>query len=85
MSNNRAKVSYILPYTTHSNHQHHKFGVNKLLLDAQNNHLFSAGRDGTIKCWESNSGSLVNSFEEHTDWVNDLLHLNETCMIHLID
>jgi len=60
-------VSYLLPYPNHKI-KAHRFGINKLLLhsplvadvDSNENYMFSAGRDGTIKCWLLNGNKQDN-------------------------
>jgi WD repeat-containing protein 48 len=80
-----ARVSYSLPY---NNGIAHRFGVNKLILDSTSSNLFSAGRDGTVKCWSTKE--KINqipknqfSIQAHIDWVNDIILTKDekTCML----
>jgi len=62
----------------------HRFGINALASTCGSvwaggtRELFTAGRDGTVRCWRESSGAdaaeprLHYTVDEHTDWVNDL-------------
>lgn len=55
----------------------HKRGVNALQLDHNNGRLFSCGRDGIIRIWNTNAPNIDNSYiqslEHHNDWVNSIV------------
>lgn len=62
----------------------HRFGVSSLAFSVvdNGNFLYTGGRDGTIRGFDVQAregkckGPVVgtdNVFDEHTDWVNDLL------------
>ncbi|XP_040156212.1 WD repeat-containing protein 48 homolog [Anopheles arabiensis] len=55
----------------------HRNGVNALQLDSINGRLYSAGRDGIIRLWNSTQTSssepYIQSMEHHNDWVNDIV------------
>lgn len=52
----------------------HCGGINSLLVSQDGQSLFSASRDATVKQWDITRGQprLLQSFEEHVDWVNDI-------------
>lgn len=79
------RVTYIL----RAPEKRHRFGISALALG--NHELFTAGRDGTVRSWSLPPTSrLLNkslsppksnikanlTFDEHTDWVNDVLLLS---------
>ena len=60
----------------------HRYGVNSLASSLQGPPtLFSAGRDGTVRCWDTSSDSgsvaLAGVMGAHDDWVNDVTILGE--------
>mmetsp|Transcript_10619 Transcript_10619/g.13783 ORF Transcript_10619/g.13783 Transcript_10619/m.13783 type:complete len:702 (+) Transcript_10619:201-2306(+) len=58
----------------------HRFGVNKVQTGCNGNILFSAGRDGAVRCWSLNQNKapkLRLVVEAHSDWVNDLVLVEE--------
>ena len=61
--------------------QGHRYGINSLASSPGNGcaSLFSAGRDGTVRCWDTSAEGVaaVGSMDEHTDWVNDLACLQD--------
>lgn len=52
------RLSIAIPYPRA---QYHRSGVNKLLFDSTGEHLFSAGRDGSIRCWNVGKGKVFNA------------------------
>eukprot|EP00871_Galdieria_phlegrea_P001212 jgi/Galph1/2091/GphlegSOOS_G752.1 len=83
----RRRVAYIL----RPPEKRHRFGVNSLVVpdncvlnptDSAPKivSLFSGGRDGTIRGWSKDGENLIN-FEEHVDWVNDLLYLPSKVLV----
>eukprot|EP00178_Gracilaria_changii_P023312 TRINITY_DN70644_c0_g1_i1.p1 TRINITY_DN70644_c0_g1~~TRINITY_DN70644_c0_g1_i1.p1 ORF type:complete len:690 (+),score=49.46 TRINITY_DN70644_c0_g1_i1:303-2372(+) len=80
------RVTYIL----RAPERHHRFGISALALGKQG--LITAGRDGTVRSWSlppinrllnkslSTSKPTIKAnltFDEHTDWVNDVLLLSD--------
>lgn len=76
------KLSYIL----RSPEKSHRFGVTALALSRNGSSIFTAGRDGTVREWESVptrsadckrqhriAEGATKTFDEHVDWVNDLV------------
>lgn len=64
----------------------HRFGINALASTCHSvwgarRELYTAGRDGSVRCWCDDGGegppTLQFSVDEHTDWVNDLALLME--------
>eukprot|EP00966_Prymnesium_polylepis_P139541 3224534-Prymnesium_polylepis.1 len=61
----------------------HRYGVNALASSSPNAAggatLFSAGRDGTVRCWETTAkdATSVGSMDDHTNWVNDVACLHD--------
>eukprot|EP01135_Chromosphaera_perkinsii_P011231 Nk52_evm12s2367 gene=Nk52_evmTU12s2367 len=77
MNRTRVRVSYVIRDDVEPSH---RFGINALAYDAQQGVLFSAGRDSIVRKWATGRGteggkvypSYKGSFEQHTDWVNDI-------------
>jgi WD40 repeat protein len=79
-----ASVSFQLPYSCNAQYtDHHRFGINRTLLTSDGRKLVTAGRDGCIKTWDvaEKDALLLNSFEEHVDWVNDLILFRDKTLI----
>lgn len=79
--NARPKVKLRVSYNLQNSgqHQRHCFGINSLALNADEGHLYSAGRDSTIRCWDINKMPVpehLSCFEHHTDWINDIFLCN---------
>ena len=60
----------------------HRYGINSLAGLQGSPTLFSAGRDGTVRCWEPRSvggrtAAMVGTMEGHDDWVNDVASLRD--------
>eukprot|EP00026_Physarum_polycephalum_P001769 Phypoly_transcript_01771.p1 GENE.Phypoly_transcript_01771~~Phypoly_transcript_01771.p1 ORF type:complete len:891 (+),score=135.94 Phypoly_transcript_01771:81-2753(+) len=75
----KLRVSYNLQNSDHAQHQRHCFGINSLALNDLDGHLYSAGRDSTIRSWDINKMPVpehLSCFEHHTDWVNDVFLCN---------
>ncbi len=54
----------------------HRFGVNAVTSCAERSQLYTAGRDGTVRCWsagESSQPVLEHTLDEHTEWVNGVV------------
>ena len=69
----------------------HRFGINAF-ASSDNGELFTAGRDGTVRCWDAlptgNAAqpAVVNAeahrtLEGHSDWVNDLALLQSDVLV----
>jgi hypothetical protein len=52
----------------------HRFGINAFASSADGE-LFTAGRDGTVRCWGLSGSAVYTLDDEHTDWVNDIVLL----------
>ena len=54
----------------------HRFGINAVGSCAETGDLYTAGRDGTVRCWSGASAGAAETeawaYEAHADWVNDL-------------
>lgn len=50
----KLRVSYNLQNSDQVQHQRHCFGINSLAINEEEGHLYSAGRDSTIRCWDVN-------------------------------
>jgi hypothetical protein len=50
----KLRVSYNLQNSDQVQQQRHCFGINSLALNEEDGHLYSAGRDSTIRCWDVN-------------------------------
>ena len=63
--------------------QCHRFGVNALASTAEL--LYSAGRDGSVRCWDLASGATeppqLAVLEGHTDWVNDVCIAGDSAVV----
>ena len=57
----------------------HRSGINAVRLSPTGKHLFTASRDGTIRCWGLGRKGCTHErvFDEHVDWVNDILLCHE--------
>ena len=60
----------------------HRFGVNGVLLSSIDAaRLYTAGRDGTVRCWSVNqaerAATLLSTLDEHTDWVNGIVRVDD--------
>jgi len=51
--------------------------IRTLLLSDDNQHIFSAATDNTVKMWDIETKLCVYQFEEHTNWVNDIKIYNK--------
>lgn len=51
----------------------HRFGINAVTSCGTD--LFTAGRDGTVRCWVPAALSAKLTLTQHADWVNDLVVL----------
>lgn len=49
----RLRVSYNLQ-NSGVQHRRHCFGINSLAMNEDDGHLYSAGRDSTVRCWDVN-------------------------------
>eukprot|EP00042_Codosiga_hollandica_P036237 m.274527 g.274527 ORF g.274527 m.274527 type:complete len:708 (+) comp54834_c0_seq2:22-2145(+) len=77
MSQSRSKrrVTYLI--RERDVEERHRFGVSA--VRTTDNHLLTAGRDGTIRLWAvTQSGTrFLHAFEGHADWINDMLVLED--------
>uniref|UniRef100_A0A7S4ESR5 WD repeat-containing protein 48 homolog n=1 Tax=Chrysotila carterae TaxID=13221 RepID=A0A7S4ESR5_CHRCT len=80
----KAKLTVTLLEETAS--EGHRFGVNALASTSSTlwgggEQLISGGRDGTIRCWklpqQGVAATPMLTLSDHTDWVNDLVLINE--------
>eukprot|EP00241_Pyramimonas_parkeae_P003675 CAMPEP_0114236432 /NCGR_PEP_ID=MMETSP0058-20121206/6839_1 /TAXON_ID=36894 /ORGANISM="Pyramimonas parkeae, CCMP726" /LENGTH=671 /DNA_ID=CAMNT_0001348377 /DNA_START=226 /DNA_END=2238 /DNA_ORIENTATION=+ len=79
----RSKRERKIVYVSRSNPENqHGAGINRLALDEDCAHLFTASRDSTIKRWSLREPQPTFSFgfEGHADWVNDLALVNDTLL-----
>lgn len=69
----KTQVSFVI---RDEEERRHKNGVSSLQLDPTQGRLYSAGRDGIIRVWNTANGvqdRYIQSMEHHTDWVNDII------------
>ncbi|RVE43721.1 hypothetical protein evm_011636 [Chilo suppressalis] len=69
----KTQVSFVI---REEEERRHKNGVSSLQLDPIQGRLYSAGRDGIIRVWNTATGvqdRYIQSMEHHTDWVNDIV------------
>ncbi|XP_048001382.1 LOW QUALITY PROTEIN: WD repeat-containing protein 48 homolog [Leguminivora glycinivorella] len=69
----KTQVSFVI---RDEEERRHKNGVSSLQLDPIQGRLYSAGRDGIIRVWNTATGvqdRYIQSMEHHTDWVNDIV------------
>ena len=86
----RPRTKTTLTVTLGAPSPRHRFGVNTLLLGGRGaSLLYSAGRDGAVRCWDLCGGDIDDdaarttlappppplraTFEAHTDWVTDIV------------
>ncbi|KAL1525574.1 hypothetical protein AB1Y20_020428 [Prymnesium parvum] len=60
----------------------HRYGVNALATRHSgegHTNLFSAGRDGTVRCWDVSAEGVasVGCMDDHADWVNDVVCVHD--------
>ncbi|MCP4041945.1 MAG: hypothetical protein GY731_08300, partial [Gammaproteobacteria bacterium] len=48
----------------------HSGGVYSAVFDGPGERVVSAGRDGTVRLWDTRTGEELRRFEGHSDWVN---------------
>jgi len=50
-----------------------------MVMTRRGDYLYSAGRDATARCWSTGTSRIrcERTFDEHTDWVNDLVLLGD--------
>lgn len=68
----KTQVSFVI---RDEEERRHRNGVSSLQLDPIGR-LYSAGRDGIIRVWNTANGvqdRYIQSMEHHTDWVNDIV------------
>ena len=61
--------------TLQSSSPGHRFGVNVVRSCPESDQLYTAGRDGTVRCWSAGASSqpvLKQTLDEHTEWVNGI-------------
>jgi WD repeat-containing protein 48 len=73
MRDAKQQVVYILK-DGHVSNKAHSLGVNAFAIDAEQELLYSAGRDGIICAWEirNGPGRFRQAVQAHTNWVNDI-------------
>ncbi|KAL2610081.1 hypothetical protein R1flu_028654 [Riccia fluitans] len=50
----------------------HEEGVVKLIWPTGSHHIYTASLDGSVRIWDSRSGSLVKRFQGHADGITDM-------------
>ncbi|KAJ2944801.1 hypothetical protein O0L34_g1692 [Tuta absoluta] len=76
MGSNMRKKTQVSFVIRDEEERRHKNGVSSLQLDPIQGRLYSAGRDGIIRVWQTGTGiqdRYIQSMEHHTDWVNDIV------------
>lgn len=56
----KLRVSYNLQNSDQVQHRRHCFGINSLAINEDEGHLYSAGRDSTVRCWDINKVCLFS-------------------------
>lgn len=67
-------IAKYLTYSIRSHEKRPRSGINAVA--PADGRVYTAGRDGVARCWRSDMPSEpVAAFDEHADWVNDILLL----------